>query len=401
MGKLAINYEPTDWKNLIVDEDGTVVQKGTPLSAENLNNIERGIKKADNAVHEIQETLNETVQNLENTEQKAEQASQAISSIQNNIAQPNGLATLGSDGIITSSQLPSNLREMRVVPDIAARDKLETFESLRVLVLDATADPTVESGWAEYAFDGQAYVKVGEGESLDITLSWADIQNKPIVFPPSAHGHTESEITDLDKYTQQEVDSLLTAIRKLLTDHEGNTTNPHHVTKKQVGLENVQDYGVASQTDAETGTSNNTYLTPLRAMQLVAKWAQNNLASAENDGLMSATDYANLINAVRDVATAMAHIESKSNPHAVTKAQVGLSSVQNYAIASQANAEAGTSNALYMTPLRVKNAIDKFVPKAISGFTNDANFVSSNASNITVSTTAPTNPSVNDIWIKT
>lgn len=395
------SYEPTDWKNLIVDEDGTVVQKGTPLSAENLNNMERGIKNADNAVHEIQETLSETIQNLENTEQKAEQAKQAISSIQNKIAEPNGLATLGSDGLITSSQLPSNLREMRVVPDIAARDKLETFESLRVLVLDATADPSVEIGWAEYVFDGYEYVKVGEGESLDITLSWADIQNKPAAFTPSAHGHTESEITDLDKYTQQEVDSLLTAIRKLLTDHEGNTANPHQVTKKQVGLENVQDFAVASQTDAQTGTSNDTYLTPLRAMQLVVNWAKSNLASSEKDGLMSATDYANLVKVVRDVTIVMPHLEDKENPHGVTKEQVKLSNVQNYAVASQSQAEAGTSNSLYMTPIRVKQAIAKNVPAALSGFTNDANFVSSNASNITVSTTAPTNPSVNDIWIKT
>lgn len=394
-------YAPTDWKNLIVDEDGTVVQKGTPLSAENLNNMERGIKNADNAVYEIQETLNEAVQNLENTEQKAEQASQAISSIQNKIAQPNGLATLGNDGLIKSSQLPSNLREIRVVPDIAARDKLDAFESLRVLALDATADSTVESGWAEYVFDGQAYVKVGEGESLDITLSWADIQNKPTVFPPSTHGHTESEITDLDKYTQQEVDSFLTAIRQLLTDHEENTDNPHQVTKAQVGLENVQDYMVASQTDAETGTSNNTYLTPLRAMQLVVAWAQNNVASHTKDGIISATDYATISEAVQRVADAITHINNSENPHGVTKAQVGLSSVQNYAIASQTQAEAGTSNALYMTPIRVKQAIAKYVPSALSGFTNDANFVSSNASNITVSTTAPANPSVNDIWIKT
>lgn len=395
------HYAPTDWKNLIVDEDGTIVQKGTPLSAENLNNIESGIKNTDNAVHEIQETLSETVQNLENTEQKAEQASQAISMIQNNIAQPNGLATLGNDGLITSSQLPSNLREMRVVPDIAARDQLDTFESLRVLVLDATADPSVESGWAEYVFDGQAYVKVGEGESLDITLSWADIQNKPGVFPPSAHSHTEAEITDLNKYTQQEVDSFLTAIRKLLTDHEGNTINPHQVTKAQVGLENVQDYAVASQNDAETGTSNNTYLTPLRAMQLVVAWAQNNIASHTKDGIISATDYATMSEAVQRAADAITHIGNLENPHDVTKAQVGLSSVQNYAIASQTQAEAGTSNSLYMTPIRVKQAIAKNVPAALSGFTNDANFVSSNATNITVSTTAPTNPSVHDIWIKT
>jgi hypothetical protein len=56
-------------------------------------------------------------------------------------------------------------------------------------------------------------------------------------------------------------------------------------------------------------------------------------------------------------ANIQAHISSTSNPHGVTKADVGLGSVQNYAIATKAQAESGTSNALYMTPLRTKELI--------------------------------------------
>lgn len=51
------------------------------------------------------------------------------------------------------------------------------------------------------------------------------------------------------------------------------------------------------------------------------------------------------------------HANNKSNPHSVTKAQVGLGNVQNYGVASQAQAEAGTANNVYMTPLRTKQAI--------------------------------------------
>lgn len=51
------------------------------------------------------------------------------------------------------------------------------------------------------------------------------------------------------------------------------------------------------------------------------------------------------------------HKVNKSNPHEVTKSQVGLGNVQNYGIATQAEAQAGTSNVKYMTPLRVKEAI--------------------------------------------
>lgn len=52
------------------------------------------------------------------------------------------------------------------------------------------------------------------------------------------------------------------------------------------------------------------------------------------------------------------HISNKSNPHSVTKAQVGLGSVQNYGIATQIEAQSGTSGAKYMTPQRTKEAIE-------------------------------------------
>jgi len=52
-----------------------------------------------------------------------------------------------------------------------------------------------------------------------------------------------------------------------------------------------------------------------------------------------------------------AHANRRDNPHGVTKAQVGLGNVENYGIATQAEAEAGTANNKYMTPLRVAQAI--------------------------------------------
>lgn len=57
-----------------------------------------------------------------------------------------------------------------------------------------------------------------------------------------------------------------------------------------------------------------------------------------------------------------AHASRTDNPHGVTKAQVGLGNVQNYGIATQAQAEAGTANNVYMTPLRVAQAIAALSP---------------------------------------
>lgn len=56
-------------------------------------------------------------------------------------------------------------------------------------------------------------------------------------------------------------------------------------------------------------------------------------------------------------AALKSHTDNKSNPHGVTKSQVGLGSVENYGIATDAEAKAGSSNAKYMTPARVKDAL--------------------------------------------
>lgn len=66
--------------------------------------------------------------------------------------------------------------------------------------------------------------------------------------------------------------------------------------------------------------------------------------------------------AVKDVKDALdTHTTNTSNPHSVTKTQVGLGSVGNYAVATQAEAEAGTVTNKYMTPQRTKQAIDSQV----------------------------------------
>lgn len=57
-----------------------------------------------------------------------------------------------------------------------------------------------------------------------------------------------------------------------------------------------------------------------------------------------------------------AHVGDTNNPHGVTKAQVGLGNVQNYGIATQAEAEAGTVSNKYMTPLRTRQAIEALSP---------------------------------------
>ncbi|HSA05866.1 MAG TPA: hypothetical protein P5556_01650 [Candidatus Gastranaerophilales bacterium] len=91
----------------------------------------------------------------------------------------NGIASLDVSGKIPTTQIPSTFKEAYVVADIPARDALTAFSGMHALVLDATADVTVEAGGAEYVYDGTTWQKISELNDLDLVINWEDIQNKP------------------------------------------------------------------------------------------------------------------------------------------------------------------------------------------------------------------------------
>lgn len=56
--------------------------------------------------------------------------------------------------------------------DVAARDALTGLVAGdRVFVTDASADATVDAGWAIYRWDGAAFLKMAEQESLDVAIA--------------------------------------------------------------------------------------------------------------------------------------------------------------------------------------------------------------------------------------
>ena len=65
--------------------------------------------------------------------------------------------------------------------DINARDAMSLTKSTFVYVADATIDETVSAGAAMYLYDsvGETWHKVTEYESLDLELSWDNIDGKP------------------------------------------------------------------------------------------------------------------------------------------------------------------------------------------------------------------------------
>lgn len=172
--------------------------------------------------------------------------------------------------------------------------------------------------------------------------TWETVVELPATFPVINHSF------DVDDFVgMSDVEAKLEGIREALlakgeggmAGHLGDKANPHETTKAQVGLGLVDNYPTAAVAEATGGIANNRFMTPLRTKQL--------------------------IDAVATVALD-AHKNDLNNPHQTTKVHVGLGSVQNYAIASQAEAEAGSSNARYSTPLRVREAIDALVGNAFA-----------------------------------
>jgi hypothetical protein len=191
----------------------------------------------------------------------------------------------------------------------------------------------------------------------------------------------------------------------LLDAHKADLNNPHSTTKAQVGLGSVQNYGIATQAEAEAGVVANKYMTPLQTKQAIAALATTGLTShlqdfnnphsttkaqvglplvenypiasvaeaesaSRNDRymtpLMTAKQIQVLVKDSMDL-----HINATNNPHMVNKAQVGLGSVLNYGIATQAEAEAGALNTSYMTPLMTRKAIEAIATGSIGAHLAD------------------------------
>lgn len=100
----------------------------------------------------------------------------------------------------------AGLDSVQVVADIATRDALlPSTVNLQVIVVDASADSTVDSGAATYIYDAgnTTWIKISEAESLDVTLNWSDIVGGPSSSPAQidaavGDSHTHANKTQLD-----------------------------------------------------------------------------------------------------------------------------------------------------------------------------------------------------------
>jgi type IV secretory pathway VirJ component len=104
------------------------------------------------------------------------------------------------------TQALAGFNTVQIVADITARDALAPTVITQALVLDASADATVDSGAATYVFDPgtSTWTKISEAESMDVVLQWANIVGKPTssvtdIDDAVTKRHTHTNKTQLDK----------------------------------------------------------------------------------------------------------------------------------------------------------------------------------------------------------
>ncbi len=83
-------------------------------------------------------------------------------------------------------------------------------------------------------------------------------------------GATQSLAGVLSASDKTKLDGIETGAEANTVDSVAGKTGAVSLVKSDVGLGNVENYAVATQSQAETGTSNSVYITPLRASQNTA-----------------------------------------------------------------------------------------------------------------------------------
>lgn len=167
------------------------------------------------------------------------------------------------------------------------------------------------------------------------TTAWEQVTNYPTLFPVIDHEWNLIDMVGMSAVVAKLGDvAAAIANRPVpvlpigLTAHLNDFANPHQVTKAQTGLGLANNYATATNTETVAGTATNLHVTPAGAKALVDQ--------AQGDITLQL----------------QAHITDISNPHAVTKAQVQLGSVENFPVATQLEAQQHVATNRYMTPQR-------------------------------------------------
>jgi hypothetical protein len=167
-----------------------------------------------------------------------------------------GVATLDTNGLVPSSQLPSYVDD---VVDIQYVDSTTAKDSSGTTITPETGKIYVDDigdGASEktYRWSGSQYVVISETLALGETSSTAfDGARGKVAYDHSQATHARTDATLTEASTQNGYIKI-NGSETLVYTHPGTGTNPHGTTAADVGLGNVENKNVASILDELTDT---------------------------------------------------------------------------------------------------------------------------------------------------
>lgn len=219
-----------------------------------------------------------------------------------------------------------------------------------IVMLDRTLSGSITVEYqtlgGEWTLDAQEILNILANVKNDPRqVKWDDVIDKPIVFPPVDHLHHSDDLVGMDEVVDA-IEAIRTTIgdsaAKALTallEHLRDHANPHHVTLAQLGLDSLGQLSEASELDIDQGTDNLRFVSARRLMYFLST-------------------------KVTDLFTT--HTSDTDNPHKTTKTQIGLSNVPNYRMATLAEAMEGVLSERFMSPLLVETVVADRIAAALA-----------------------------------
>lgn len=248
---------------------------------------------------------------------------------------PNGLASLNESGVIPSTQLPSYVDD---VVEVAAFSNLPSKgESGKIYIVTSTN--------IQYRWSGTAYVEISKSIALGETSSTAYPGDKGKATTDVVNSLSDTLVNDVlvAQSNQNSVSLTIKSITKTTANKD-----------KQLLLADGDPILLTDGTPILLGDSESARIA--RATEGLYSQANDkvitiNPATTSTAGVMSSSDKSKLDSLksqaeIDELVTKLdTHISNKSNPHSVTKAQVGLGNVDNTSDANKPISTA-TQNAL-------------------------------------------------------
>lgn len=258
-----------------------------------------------------------------------------------------GVATLDVSGLIPNNQLPSFVDDVLEVADFASLPVEGETGKIYVTLDDNKT----------YRWSGSAYVYITSGavDSVNgqtgvVNLVKADVglgnvdntsdANKPISTAQQAEFDLKADLNS----------PTFTGTPTAPTPTTGNDTTAIATTAFVQNTVNAISSGVSSVSGNAPITITGTSSSPIIGIDTVTTTTDGSMLASDKvklDGVQAGAE----VNAVDSVA-------GKTGAVALAKADVNLGNVNNYAMATDVEAEAGTATNKYMSPQRTRDFIE-------------------------------------------